>query len=374
MKLMYLLTEPFGVGGVQSDMLALSKDLVKEGDEVYVASTPGVMLDELQSRGAIFVNLDFQFKGLIGLLKVGFKLRKFIKQENIDILAPQSVRSSIASFICLRLIPFSYRVKSTNKKLPIVTTIHNIHNPMHFKYGGIILNICSDYVIFESHYERNRLIKSGLGELKSSVIHSGIDTDKFLPHEPNEKLLQEYGLDKNKHAIFGIVARLSEEKGHQYLLRAFAKVLSSNENAKLLIVGDGPLMDETKAIADSLNLNDSVIFTGLKRNVAEHLSMFDVFVLSSTRESFPLAAREAMAAGKAVIAPRIGGCPEVVDENNTGLLFEAANVDDLASCMQKILVDKKFVEFGKKSRQRVVDLFSRKQWVVGDKAIYLSYL
>ncbi|MFV1982138.1 MAG: glycosyltransferase [Thiohalomonadales bacterium] len=374
MKLMYLLTEPFGVGGVQSDMLALSKDLVKEGDVVYVASTPGVMLDELKSRGAKFVNLDFQFKGLFGMLKVGFELRKFIKQEGIEVLAPQSVRSTIASFICLRLIPFFYKVEKTNKKIAIITTIHNIHNPMHFKYGGIILNICSDYVIFESHYERNRLIASGLKATKSSVIHSGIDTDKFLPMEPSAELLQEYGLDKSIHAIFGIVARLSEEKGHQYLLQAFSKVYKENNAARLLVVGDGPLLEETKEIASKLDLNDSVIFTGLKRNVAEHLSIFDVFVLSSTRESFPLAAREAMAAGKAVIAPRIGGCPEVVDENNTGYLFEAANVDNLAGCMNKIMVDDTFKQFGLNSRQRVEDLFSRKQWVSGDKAIYLNYL
>lgn len=374
MKLMYLLTEPFGVGGVQSDMLALSNDLVKEGDDVYVASTPGVMLDELKSRGAKFVNLDFQFKGLFGMLKVGFQLRKFIKEQSIEVLAPQSVRSTIASYICLRLIPFSYRVKKTNKRIPIVTTIHNIHNPMHFKYGGIILNVCSDYVIFESHYERNRLIASGLSDKKSSVIHSGIDTDKFVPIKPCDELLLEYGLDKNKHAIFGIVARLSEEKGHQYLLKAFSKVYNLNKNARLIIVGDGPLFEETKEISRKLDLNESVIFTGLKRNVAEHLSMFDVFVLSSTRESFPLAAREAMAAGKAVIAPRIGGCPEVVDENNTGYLFESANVNDLAECMQKILKDNMYVKFGENSRQRVEDLFSRRQWVSGDKAIYLNYL
>ncbi len=374
MKLLYLLTEPFGVGGVQSDMLALSKDLVKEGDDVYVASTPGVMLDELKSNGAKFVNLDFQFSGLFGMLKVGFELRKFIKSEGIEVLAPQSVRSTIASYICLRLIPFFYKVKKTNKRIAIVTTIHNIHNPKHFKYGGIILNTCSDYVIFESHYERDRLIASGLSSAKSCVIHSGIDTDKFVPITPSESLLKEYKLDKNKHTIFGIVARLSEEKGHQYLLKAFSKVYADNNNARLVIVGDGPLFDETKEISKSLSSDEAVIFTGLKRNVAEHLAMFDVFVLSSTRESFPLAAREAMAAGKAVIAPRIGGCPEVVDENTTGYLFEAANVDDLAGCMQKIIIEKKFELFGEKSRQRVEELFSRKQWVSGDKAIYLNYL
>lgn len=374
MKLLYLLTEPFGVGGVQSDMLALSEDLSKQGHKVYVASTQGVLLNELKSKGGIFVNLDFHFKGILGMIRVGLALRKFIKQEGIEILAPQSVRSTIASYFSLRMLPFSYKVKKTGKRLPIITTIHNIHNPVHFKYGGYILNKCTDYVIFESHYERNRLMASGLGEQKSCVIHSGIDTDKFLPMAATDELLKKYGLDKNTHKILGIVARLSEEKGHQYLLRAFSRLIKTEPNARLLIVGDGPLMDEVKALSEELKLSETVIFTGLQRNVSEHLALFDAFVLSSTRESFPLAAREAMAAGKAVIAPRIGGCPEVVDEGKTGYLFEAANVEDLMQCMQDILQNERFREFGKNARERVETLFSRKQWVEGDAKVYQDYL
>ena len=244
---------------------------------------------------------------------------------------------------------------------------------MHFKYAGRILNRCADYVIFESHYERNRCLTSGLSETKSSVVHSGIDTDRFKPMEPVDELFTKYNLVKGKHKIFGIVARLSEEKGHNYLLEAFSKVHAADKDTRLLIIGDGPLLEPTQKLADSLDLNDAVIFTGLQRNIPEHLSILDVFVLSSTRESFPLAAREAMAAGKTVIAPRIGGCGEVVDDNNTGFLFESRNVVDLAEKMNKILSGSLFKEFGLASRGRVEQHFSRHQWVKGDERIYLNY-
>ncbi|MCB1754546.1 MAG: glycosyltransferase [Gammaproteobacteria bacterium] len=373
MKILYLMTEPFGYGGVQSDLLALSEDLSEKGHDVLVATSEGELLEELKSKGATFMDIDFHFSSPLKFFKSAMALRKSIRENGVELLAPQSVRTTLVAFFALRLLPFSYRVKKNGKRCPIVTTIHNIHNPVHFKYAGYILNRCADYVIFESHYERNRLLASGLPAEKSEVVHSGIDTDKFAPIDVNQTLLESYGLDKSVNKIFGIVARLSEEKGHQYLLQAFRKVLEQEPHARLMVVGDGPLKEELLAQRAELQLENEVIFTGAQRNIPDYLSIFDVFVLSSTRESFPLAAREAMAAGKPVIAPRIGGCPEVVDENNTGYLFKSADVDDLSRQMLAILADEKYKQFGIKSRQRVVELFSRKQWIVGDERVYLGF-
>jgi len=140
-----------------------------------------------------------------------------------------------------------------------------------------------------------------------------------------------------------------------------------------LIIGDGPLLAEVRAKATGLGLNNAVVFAGLQRNIPEHLAIIDVFVLSSTRESFPLAAREAMAAGKAVIAPRIGGCPEVVADGETGFLFPVRNVAELADCMRQILDKEIYVQQGQNARARVERLFSRKQWVDGDESIYLRW-
>ena len=109
------------------------------------------------------------------------------------------------------------------------------------------------------------------------------------------------------------------------------------------------------------------------RDIPAFLALMDVFVLASTRESFPLAAREAMAAGKAVVAPRIGGCPEVVEEGVTGYLFESRNVDDLASRLREIALESRWIGFGRSARDRVERLFSRRAWVDGDEAVYLRW-
>ena len=166
------------------------------------------------------------------------------------------------------------------------------------------------------------------------------------------------------------MARLSEEKGHVYLVEAFSQVHRENPDTRLLVIGDGPLLDLVQRQVADLGITPVVIFTGMQRNIPDHLALLDVFVLSSTRESFPLAAREAMAAGKAVIAPRIGGCPEVVDEDVTGYLFEARNVDQLADCMRRMLDRERSRTFGLAARDRVVRLFSRQSWVDGDERVY----
>lgn len=366
MRLLYLMTEPFGVGGVQSDILTLTEDLTQRGHTVYVATTPGVLLDELKGKGAHHVDLDFHYRGPRGFVRAVAALRRVVREERIEVVAPQSVRSTIATWAALRLLPAGPRV-------PVVTTIHNIHNPSHFRYAGHILQRCCDYVIFESHYERDRLLASGLDEAKCTVIHSGIDTDRFTPRPLDPQLAARYGLDPARHRVFGIVARLSEEKGHRYLVEAFAQVHREQPHARLVIVGDGPLLGDVRGQVSALGLDDAVVFTGLQRNIPDHLALLDAFVLSSTRESFPLAAREAMAAGKPVIAPRIGGCPEVVDDGVTGYLFAPRDVAGLAACMQRLVAEGRPEQLGQAARERVERLFSRRSWVDGDEQVYVRW-
>ena len=373
MKILYLMTEPFGIGGVQSDVLTLTEDLTAKGHIVYVATTDGVLLQELIGKGAIHVDIDFRFREPSQFLKALRQLREVVKREGIELVAPQSVRSSMVAYAALRLTPFGYRVASTGRRVPIVTTIHNIHNPKNFKWAGRILRQSADFIIFESNYERNRLLTHGLPPQQSTVIHSGIDLDRFSKATRAADFARQYGLEPGRHLIFGIVARLSEEKGHNYLVDAFAKVVQRKPETRLLIVGDGPLLEQTQAQVARLGLQDTVIFAGMQRDIPSHLALLDVFVLSSTRESFPLSAREAMAAGRCVIAPRIGGCGEVVEDGVTGLLFTAADVDDLAAKMLTLSERDTVAALGRAGRQRAERLFSRHVWVDGDEKVYLDW-
>lgn len=373
MKLLYLMTEPFGVGGVQSDILALTESLVPRGHQVYVATRAGPLLPELQARGARFREIDFHFRGPVDLIAAMRRLRRLVREQHIEVIAPQSVRSTVATWLSLRMVPSAYRVDATGRRVPIVTTIHNIHNPANFSYAGRILSRCADFVIFESRYERDRVVAGGLAPERSVVIHSGIDVAALCPGRPSAILARRYGLRPGEHHVYGIVARLSPEKGHRFLLEAFARVHAMDPAARLLVVGDGPLEGALRRQAVALGISPAVIFAGLQRDIGAHLALMDVFVLASTRESFPLAAREAMAAGVAVIAPAIGGCPEVVADGETGLLYPAADVAELARCMGRVREADRWAGFGRAGRERAVRLFSRERWVTQDESVYLRY-
>lgn len=373
MNILYLMTEPFGIGGVQSDLLILSEDLRARGHEVHVATTEGVLLPELQARGARFAKIDFHFRAPARLLGAALKLRRLVREQGIELVAPQSVRSSVAAYLALRWMPYGYRVVATGRRVPIVTTVHNIHDPRNFRWAGKILRQCADFVIFESNYERDRLLANGLPAQRSEVIHSGIDIDRMALPLAAEQLAARYGIDRARHFVYGIVARLSEEKGHRYLVEAFARVRARRPGARLVIVGDGPLEAEVRAQVSAMKLESEVIFTGMQRDIPSHLALFDVFVLSSTRESFPLSAREAMAASRAVIAPRIGGCPEVVEDGVSGLLFTAGDVQDLSDKMVRLGDRAASVAMGRAGRERSEALFSRRAWVDGDERVYREW-
>jgi glycosyltransferase involved in cell wall biosynthesis len=109
------------------------------------------------------------------------------------------------------------------------------------------------------------------------VIHSGIDSERFVTRERNVDLAAHYGIDSTRHSVFGIVARLAEEKGHVYLVQAFALVHREMPNARLMIIGDGPLLNAVQRQVRELRLGDVVIFTGLQRNIPELLALLDAF-------------------------------------------------------------------------------------------------
>ena len=363
MNILYLLTDPFGVGGVQSDMLALSEDLSARGHRVAVVSRTGPLVSELQSRGGEHIDADLWFRTPADLMRGVRSLSRLLRERPVDILAPQSVRTTI-------LASLARRAASSDGKPPIVTTIHNIHSAVNYHTAGWILNACSDFVGFESHYERDRLTSKGLRRDKTTVIYSGVDLERFQPRPKDRDLLKQYGLTEET-PVAGITARFSPEKGHVYLVQAFARVAAAVPQAVLLLVGDGPLRTEIEAQVKGLGLADRVIFAGVQRDVPRYLSLFDFFVLASVRESFPLAAREAMAAGKPVVATRVGGCGEVVEEGVTGLLVPPADPGALSGAMLELLRDKdKMRTMAQLSRQRAEALFSRRVWTEGNERVF----
>ena len=137
----------------------------------------------------------------------------------------------------------------------------------------------------------------------------------------------------------GSISRLSEQKGHRYLLDAAARVLRRRPDTRFLIVGDGDQMEPLRRQAGALGIAPSVSFAGHRTDVPALLGALDVFCISSTYEGTPLALFEAMAAGKAIVSTAVDGCREVLEDGATGLLVPPRDPEALAAALLRTLDD-----------------------------------
>ena len=140
--------------------------------------------------------------------------------------------------------------------------------------------------------------------------------------------------------VLGTLGRLTEQKGQRHLLQAVAALVRDLPNVVLFLAGDGPLRAELEAEAARLGLADRVRFLGLRRDRATLYAAMDVFVLPSRWEGLSLALVEAMGAGRVVVATEVGGNPEVVQHDRTGLLVPPADSGALADALVRLARDR----------------------------------
>jgi glycosyltransferase involved in cell wall biosynthesis len=197
-----------------------------------------------------------------------------------------------------------------------------------------------------------------------SVVYNGVDMTQFAPQADRAAAREELGLAAD-NVVIGSVGRLSADKGGQdVLIRAVAEVRQAHPEVRLVFVGDGPLRVGLEALVSELGLGEVVRFTGQRADVARLLGAFDIFVLPSLREALPIAVIEAMAVRLPVVAARIGGIPEVVEDGGTGCLVPPGDVAALAAVLERLVGDPALVaRLGAAGQARVQAQFTVEQMV-----------
>lgn len=188
------------------------------------------------------------------------------------------------------------------------------------------------------------------------LIYNGVDLRRYEYTEACCTLPEEYGFSEGSPLV-GVVARLEPEKGHTTLLEAWPKVLEAVPDARLLVVGEGSLRELLEVQAEQLDLlgercsgdrcvgtrgarpGAKVLFTGLRDDVPAVTAALDVAVLPSYREAQGLAILEAMALRRPVVASAVGGVPEMIEHERTGLLVPPRDADALGAAITRLLTD-----------------------------------
>ena len=189
-----------------------------------------------------------------------------------------------------------------------------------------------------------------------TVIPNGVDAGHFeslAAPEERAEVRRELGLADDDLAV-GMVARLSPQKGCGHFLRAARIVADKNKKARFLLIGAGPLLPYLHALADDLDIRDRVIFLGHRPDAERLYAALDLFVLSSLWEGLPYVVLEAQACGLAVVASRIPGCVELVENGVTGYLVDLHDEEEIAARIAELLADAdKRAAMGAAGRERV---------------------
>ncbi|MFH1645827.1 MAG: glycosyltransferase family 4 protein, partial [Candidatus Omnitrophota bacterium] len=203
--------------------------------------------------------------------------------------------------------------------------------------------------------------------------YNGIDISRFIDnYSDKDKVLirKEYGL--KDIATIGLIARISEVKGHLYLIEAFRKVLDEYPQVQLLIIGDGSdkYLDKLKKLSVRLKLEEKVLFHKACEDTVMPLSIIDIFCMPSLQEGLGLSLLEAMAMSKPVIASNVGGIYTLIKDKYNGLLVPPKDSISLAAAMLSLLKDKDTARLmGERSKGLVLEKFSLDS--MADKVIVL---
>jgi len=246
------------------------------------------------------------------------------------------------------------------------------------KHLGAILNYVysrADSLICVSQGNQRRLAELfGIAAARIQIIYNGIDTNAFEQADRQQlcRLRKELALTPER-IVLTTVARLNIQKGHRYLIDAAKQLAAANPRVVFLLVGDGELRVELERAVKESGLSDKFIFAGYRRDVAELLALTDIFVLPTLFEGLPHSVLEAMAAGCCVVASRVDGVAEVVEDGETGILVEAANVEQLVAALNPLVHDEDARnEMGRKGMMRVKEKFGLSRMVEGVDSLYTA--
>lgn len=202
---------------------------------------------------------------------------------------------------------------------------------------------CLDAIVCMNRVARDILVNTGYSYPKKHlhVIYNGVDTKKFQFDPILRQTYRElHGVADKTLVLF--CGRLSPEKGPDLLLKAWASLNGQErERLFLLIAGDGPMMMALQDEARRMSISDSVHFAGFCDDILGYLCACDIFVLPSRSESFGLSLAEAMAAGRYVIATKVGGVPELLSNSKIGKLIAPDSPDQLAEAILNSAEDAK---------------------------------
>jgi len=371
-----LLTEALGSrskaeGETWETVLVCGEVSEAEGDMMYLAREKGV-------KPIIIKELSRELS-IVNDLRAFWKIYRIICKEKPDIIHTHTAKAGTLG----RLAGILYNVPLTLTLSPKgrgkCVLVHTFHGHVLRGYFGRLKSLCfiwvekilalfTDKIVTVSESLKRELIERFriAPESKFYVVELGFELDELLklPVKENRDVVN-----------IGIVGRLVPVKNHRMLFRAANRIKDSGTRIKFAVIGDGELREELEYHARESGLQDIVEFKGWVNDLARIYEELDIVVLTSLNEGTPVSIIEAMAAARPVVATKVGGVPDIVQDTKSGYLAELDNVKVFTEGLWGLIRDKeKRKRFGEYGRESVKERFSKDRLVKDIDTLYNSIL
>ncbi len=357
-KILHTSTIPFSIWAFT---LSFLKYLKERNFDVRVASSPG-------NEEKHFAEADIPFFSVpiprtikpYHDLKATLRLYRFMKKEKFDMVHTQTAKAGYVTRMAAWLAGVPVIVYTAH-----AFSFHAYLGPMRKRFYVLLERWASritDTILVDTEAVRRDGIENGIKEPEKIItVNMGVDLRKFSPNGMDRRRIRESLGIKSFHAVVGTVANFVPDKGLDAFLRIAEKIKREEGNVRFLMVGEGPLRSQLESLVDGLHLRGDVIFTGWREDIPEMMCAMDIFCLPTLREGFGVVFAEAMAMKVPVVTHRIDPIPEVVEENETGLLIPPGREDLFVKSILSLIRDEKFrKEMGEEGRKRVEEYFDEK--------------
>ncbi len=316
------------IGGVETGVVDLAKYLILNGHKAVVVSSGGRLVKELDNLGARHYTLPVHRKNVFNIIKMAREVRDIIREENIDLL---HARSRVPAWIAF--------FASKAAKRPLVTTAHGYYS----KHPASEVMGWGRLVIVASNVMARHMVHDfGVPHTRIRFVPRGVDLARFKFRPLTERRSGEFTV--------GMVSRITPLKGHPDFLKAMSVLSRNIPHLKVIIAGGVPkgkekYLEELELLTRRLGLSRTVEFIGVQENVPALLENMDALVLATvTQEAFGRSIIEAQAAGVPVVATRVGGVVDIIEDGVNGILCNPEDPKDMSQGVLRIYRDKALAE------------------------------
>lgn len=327
MKIVILvgLFPPKWLAGTEIATYYMAEHLAQRGHEVHVITSLDEGLPEESSEKGFHIHRLPKTKiRFAGAFVFWVDIVRTIRKVSPDIIHAQSLGIGVPALLSKRILKIPYVVWGQGSDVYLPDWFTKLTSKTIIKNANSVIALTEDMKrAMQAMYDRD-----------IAIVPNGIDLKEYTSERP----MQNVG-GPIKRILF--VGRLHPVKGTQYLLGAMSIVYRELREAKLILVGDGEEREHLETLTDNLGIRECVEFAGRvpHERVKDYMNQAEVFVLSSLSEGFPVTILEAMACGLPVVATRVGGVPDIIEDGANGYLIDTENPEQIAEALLRVLQD-----------------------------------